>query len=299
ALLAVPAVAAILALAVRLRAPRGRRALALGAMVAALFVAWTQRPRSEPPPPSGLRISFLDVGQGDAVLLQVPEGAILVDQGPPEGDVAGQLRSLGVRALAALVLTHPQRDHVGGAAEVLAETRVAFALDPRLAVRSPEQEAALAEARKRDVPVAVARAGRVYRLGRLRLRVLWPEGTGLPGDDPNNHAIVLLASYGDVDALLTADAESPVTLPLRPPAVEILKIAHHGSADAGLPALLELVRPRLAVISVGARNDYGHPAPSTVAALEDFPNLDVYRTDEDGRVVIETDGRRMSVREER
>ena len=147
--------------------------------------------------------------------------------------------------------------------------------------------------------MVIARAGGAYRLGRLRLRVLWPDGSGVAGDDPNNHAIVLLASYGEVDALLTADAESPVTLPLRPPSAEILKVAHHGSADTGLPVLLDLVRPRIAVISVGAGNDYGHPAPSTLSALEGFPGLDVYRTDEDGRVVVETDGRRISVREDR
>ena len=137
-----------------------------------------------------------------------------------------------------------------------------------------------------------------YRVGRLRLRVLLPDGAGTPGDDPNNHAIVLLASYGEVDALLTADAESPVTLPLRPPPVEILKVAHHGSADPGLSALLELVRPRVAVVSVGTGNDYGHPAPSTMAALEAFPGLDVYRTDEDGEIVVESDGRRIAVRED-
>jgi competence protein ComEC len=299
ALLALAAVAGLTLLALRLRAPRGRRTLALAAMALALAGGWTLRPRAEPPPPTGLRITFLDVGQGDAVLLQVAEGAILVDQGPPEGDVAGQLHSLGVRRLAALVLTHPQRDHVGGAAEVLEEIRVAFALDPRLPAESPEQDAALAEAHERGVPVVLARAGRAYRLGRLRLRVLWPDDSGVAGDDPNNHAIVLLASYGQVDALLTADAESPVTLPLRPPSAEVLKVAHHGSADAGLPALLELVRPRIAVMSVGAGNDYGHPAASTLAALEDFPGLDLYRTDEDGRIVVESDGRRISVREER
>jgi competence protein ComEC len=300
ALVALAALAAIAALTVRLRAHRSRRALALAAMALTLGAAWTLRPHAEPPPPpSGLRITFLDVGQGDAVLLQVEEGAILVDQGPPEGNAAEQLEELGVRRLAALVLTHPQRDHVGGAAEVLEELRVAFALDPRLPVRSPDEEAALAEARERGVPVVVARAGRAYRLGRLRLRVLWPDEPGIASDDPNDHAIVLLASYGEVDVLLTADAESPVTLPLRPPSAEILKIAHHGSADEGLPALLDLVRPRIAVISVGANNDYGHPAPSTVSAVEAVPGLDLYRTDEDRRVVVETDGRRISVRAER
>jgi len=97
-----------------------------------------------------------------------------------------------------------------------------------------------------------------------------------------------------VDVLLTADAESPVTLPLNPPPVEILKVAHHGSADDGLPGLLELTRPVVAVISCGRNNDYGHPASSTVAALTAAPHLDLFRTDLDGRVVVETDGRRIS-----
>jgi competence protein ComEC len=283
-------------LLVRLPPPRGRRALALTALAATLVVAWRMRPEHVAPPATGLRVTFLDVGQGDAILLQVPEGAVLVDQGPPEADVAGQLRDLGVRRLAVLVLTHPQRDHVGGAADVLARADVELVLDPRLPVFSPYERAALEEAHEQGVRVLLGRAGGGFRLGRLQLRVIWPSGPGPPGDDPNNRAIVLLASYGRTDVLLTADAEANVTLPLRPPPVEILKVAHHGSADPGLPALLGLVRPDTAVISVGAGNDYGHPAPSTLAALERFPGLDVYRTDEDGRVTIESDGTRYTVR---
>jgi competence protein ComEC len=135
-------------------------------------------------------------------------------------------------------------------------------------------------------------------VGALRLEVLWPDGPGLPGDDPNNHAVVLVASYGRIDALLTADAEGNVTVPIRPPPAEILKVAHHGSADTGLPALLDLVDPQIAVVSVGASNDYGHPSPSTIATLTGFSGLDVYRTDLDGRITIETDGRRISVSRE-
>jgi competence protein ComEC len=293
---AVAGAAAFAWLLVRLPPPRGRRALALVALAATLVVAWRVRPEHVAPPPSGFRVTFLDVGQGDAILLQVPEGAVLVDQGPPEADVAGQLRDLGVRRLAVLVLTHPQRDHVGGAADVLARADVELVLDPRLPVFSPYERAALEEAHEQGVRVLLGRAGGGFRLGRLQLRVIWPSGPGPPGDDPNNRAIVLLASYGRTDVLLTADAEANVTLPLRPPPVEILKVAHHGSADPGLPALLGLVRPDTAVISVGAGNDYGHPAPSTLAALERFPGLDVYRTDEDGRVTIESDGTRYTVR---
>ena len=94
-------------------ARRGAASVALG------LAGWTLRPDDVRPPPTGLRITFLDVGQGDSALIEVPEGAVLVDEGPPEAHVEDQLRSLGVRRLAAMVLTHPQRDHVGGAADVI------------------------------------------------------------------------------------------------------------------------------------------------------------------------------------
>ena len=226
-------------------------------------------------------------------------GAVLVDQGPPEADVAGQLRRLGIRSLTAVVLTHPQRDHVGGAAAVIRRLHVATVLDPALAARGPEYDDAIDTARRRDVPIDVLRAGDELRLGRLRLRVLWPDGPGLASEDPNTNATVIVASFGATDVLLTADAESDVTgrLPLRQ--VEILKVAHHGSEDPGLPDLLRVLRPQIAVVSVGRDNDYDHPRPETIAALDAVPRLLTLRTDENGRIVVESDGRRFTVRSER
>ena len=246
-------------------------------------------------------MTFLDVGQGDSVLLEVPGGAVLVDQGPPEADVALQLRRAGVRSLTALVLTHPQRDHIGGAADVLRRLHVGTVVDAGLAAASasPDQAATLAAAHTRRVPVVVARAGETYRIGDLRLRVLWPDGPGLESEDPNRNAIVLLATYRSTDVLLTADAESDVTLRLPLRAVEVLKVAHHGSEDPGLPNLLRIVRPRLAVISVGEGNDYDHPRPETVAALAAVGGLRTLRTDQNGRVVVESDGRVITVRSQR
>jgi len=299
ALAALVAASGLVVLFVRLPPPRGRRGALLAAVLAVVLVGWHLRADHALPPPVGLRITFLDVGQGDGALIQVPQGAVLVDEGAPEADMAAQLRSLGVRRLTAMVLTHPQRDHVGGAAHVLDELPVGFLLDPGIPAASADEREAREAARGKGVRIVLARAGETFRLGRLRLRVLWPDGPGEPGEDPNEHAIVLLVSYGEIDALLTADAESNVTLPLRPPPIELLKVAHHGSADEGLASLLNLLRPRVAVISVGAHNDYGHPAPSSLAILERFPGLSLYRTDEDGRVTIESDGERFSVRTER
>ena len=281
--------------------PRWRRptATALAAAVLPLFLVWQLWPPDRVlSPPTGLRITFLDVGQGDAVLVQVPEGAILVDQGPPEARVARHLRELGVHRLTALVLTHPQRDHIGGAEEVIRRIGVERVLDPRLARSSPYLHDALAAARGRSIPVVETRAGAAWRLGSLSLRVLWPDRAGLASDDPNGLPIVLLASYGTVDALLTADAETDVTARLFSRRVEILKVAHHGSEDPGLAAELRELRPTVAVISAGRGNRYGHPRPETIAALTAVEGLSLYRTDVHGRVTIESDGRTLGVRTE-
>jgi competence protein ComEC len=275
------------------------RGLALaGAVALSLAVAgwWSARPAPAWPQPAGLRVTFLDVGQGDSVLLETPSARVLVDQGPPEADVAGQLARMGVRSLSALVLTHPQRDHVGGAAGVIRRLRVGAVLDPGLAATGADREEAVAAARERQVPVRIARAGSELRAGGLVLRVLWPPGAGLPSEDPNLNALVLVASYGETDVLLPADAESDVTSRLPLGEVEVLKVAHHGSADPGLEDELRELRPRIAVISCGSGNDYGHPRAETLAALATSAGLAVYRTDEDGRVVVESDGRRLRVR---
>jgi competence protein ComEC len=286
-------------LVTRLGRPMGRACATIALATALIAGGWRLHGSSAPPPPTRLRITFLDVGQGDGALIQVPGGAVLVDEGPPEAEIASQLRRLEVTSLSVIVLTHPQRDHIGGAAEVLKKLRVGAVLDPEIPSGSPDERSARDAARQRGVRMIVARAGEAFRLGALRLRVLWPDGPGTPGDDPNNHAVVLLASYGQTDALFTADAESDVTGRLRLPPVEILKVAHHGSADEGLGDELKELRPRIAVISVGAGNDYGHPTPSTLAKLGAVPGLAIYRTDLNGRVVVESDGRRISVQTSR
>ncbi len=279
--------------------PYRRRALLLDGVAVMLLAGaawWALHPPPRWQPPAGLRVTMLDVGQGDGVLLEVPEGAMLVDAGPPEAHVDEQLRRRGIRSLAAVVVTHPHRDHVGGVAAVLGAVTVGALLDPLQPGDWPDDAAARQVAAARGTTVVAARAGHDYRLGRLRVRVLWPDGGGLPDQDPHDHGVVLLVSYGETDLLLTGDAESTVTqrLPLR--RVELLKVAHHGSADPGLAEALRVLRPRVALISVGRGNDYGHPRAETLALLRAAPGLALYRTDEDGSVVVESDGRELTVR---
>jgi competence protein ComEC len=302
-LLAAAAVAAWVGVRRLRRRVAARQLLGAAALLALALGAWATvlaaRPARAWEPPAGLRVTFLDVGQGDAILLETPRASVLVDQGPPEGDVAAQLLELGVNSLSALVLTHPERDHVGGAAEVLRRLDVGQVLDPRLQATRPDHEAAVREAHARGVPVRIVRAGSGFTAGKLSLRALWPVDAGTATEDPNANAVVLIATYGTVDLLLPADAESVVTRALALGAVEVLKVAHHGSEDPGLAEELRELRPRVAVISCGRDNDYGHPHPETLAALAGVPGLTTYRTDRDGRVVIESDGTRFGVRAER
>jgi competence protein ComEC len=145
------------------------------------------------------------------------------------------------------------------------------------------------------IPIRSARAGQVLRAGDLTIRVLWPppRPAGPAPEDPNPRAVVAIVSAGAFDLFLSADAESPAILPLELPPVEAMKVPHHGSSDPGLPEVLNRLRPRLAAVEVG-ENSYGHPHPSTLAALR-AARIPTYRTDRDGTVSLTIDPRGIEV----
>jgi len=290
-------IAAAALLAIRFR-PGGRalsriavkNSTAYGALAATLLVVFAfvasggAGGSSGSGPPRGLRVTVLDVGQGDAILLQ-PRGApaVLIDAGPPGAGLLTGLRAAGVERLGALILTHDQSDHAGGAHELFGVIPVGRLLYGVLG------RANLAEAAAAGTPGRRLAAGSVLSSGRLRLDVLWPPRDLLAGphagEDPNVLALVLRARWRGFTMLLTADAEAEAT-PLDPGPIDVLKIAHHGSDDAGLATLLDRTRPRLAVISVGAGNSFGHPTPGTLATLA-AGGVPVLRTDRDGEVRLE------------
>jgi competence protein ComEC len=276
----------------RARRLAGRRqvkpiAAALVAVVAGIGLVLALRaPRGgmAPGPPAGLRVAVLDVGQGDAILLQPLGGpAVLVDGGPPGDGLAAKLRAAGVERLGAAVVTHDQSDHAGGVRELLGTMPVGQLL------YSVMGRATLAEARADGAATRRLSRGSELRAGRLRLDVLWPPRELLAGahrgEDPNRLAIVMLARWRRFRMLLAADAEAEST-PLDPGRIDVLKVAHHGSDDAGLGELLDRAHPRLAIISVGEGNPFGHPTPATLATLAGH-GVRVLRTDRDGTVVLD------------
>lgn len=277
------------------RPPRwGRIGLLAGAGLVALVLAWAggRGGADAARPVGGLRISVLDVGQGDAILFQPARApALLVDGGPSGDGLEAKLRAAGVQRLGIAVVTHEQADHAGGVEELLGGFPIARLAYARLSRRlRGEADAAEVE------PERIAE-GALLSSGRLRIEVLWPPpellATPLTGADPNTQALVLLARWADFSMLLTADAEAEA-VPLDPGPVDVLKVAHHGSEDAGLDALLDRIGPRLAVISVGADNPYGHPTPATLATLVAH-RVPILRTDRDGTVVLDVGRNSVSI----
>lgn len=233
----------------------------------------------------GLRVTVLDIGQGDAILLQPPHAApVLVDTGPPGDGIAADLRNSGVASLGAVVVTHDESDHAGGVGEVLG------ALPVHRLVYGFATRSLLEQAQASGAGLERVGEGSELRSGGLRLEVLWPPRVLLSSpvtEDRNTEAIVLLARWRRFSMLLTADAEAE-EVPLDVGPVDVLKVAHHGSEDSGLDELLARSAPSLAVISVGADNSYGHPTEPTLDALAEH-GVPVMRTDEDGGIVIDVD----------
>jgi len=281
------------------RSPRSRRAAALALAVTLVALA-AARLVSTPAPPGELTVSFLDVGQGDATLIQHPDGtAVLFDGGPPEGRVVRLLRRAGVRRLSALVMTHASRDHHGGVAELVDRMTVDLLLDGGDGTADRDFRAVVAAARREGTRTVRVTAPMALRIGGLAVRILSPapREPGPAPEDPNPRAVVAVVSAGEFDLLLSADAESPSLLGLELPDVDAMKVPHHGSADPGLGEALERLRPEVAAIEVG-ENSYGHPAPSTLAALR-RAGVRTFRTDRDGTVRLRLAERALEVETER
>ncbi len=252
-----------------------------------------------PGPARGFSFEALDVGQGDAILLRWKRRAILVDGGgpfDPEATEFGRTRVLpklldrGVTRLDALLLTHPHPDHALGLFAVLEELPVG-----ELWLSAGEDEGGFAArlaglAAERGVRVRLLAAGERIMLEGANVTVLHSGGQRRKTDAINNQSAVLLVERDGRRALLTGDIGAPTETALVAsgalPRVDALKVAHHGSRTSTTPVFLETARPRVAVLSCGRRNRFGHPAPVTLATLSRF-GVVLLRTDERSDALVE------------
>lgn len=260
--------------------------------------------------PAGVaRVTVLDVGQGDAILVEGSRGGrLLVDGGPDPDRLLVELdRRIPPwdRRIDALILSHPHEDHVAGLALLLDRYTVGRVFEPGMRGPGPGYAAWLER-----VSVAPARprlsiaAGDQLRIDDIDLRVLWPIRGEVPAEPPdggtgiNNVSVVLLGTVGGRRFLLAGDAEEevdPSLLAAGLPTLDLLKVAHHGSRTGTTEAFVSKVRPRVAVASAGTGNPYGHPARATLERLS-TAGARVFRTDRDGTVSVTFDAAGVSVR---
>lgn len=253
-------------------------------------------------PPPDWRFAMCDVGQGDATVLAAGKGTgVVVDAGPDPKLVDQCLRTLGITRIPLVVLTHFHADHVAGLPGVLRGRSVGAIETTSFEEPADQAEFVRRAAAERHIPITRAAAGEQRRAGPLSWQVLWPPPEPAPDQDgPNDASVTLLVRTAGLRLLLLGDLEPPAQQELlRSPAaallggVDVLKVAHHGSAYQD-PELMRRVAPRLALISCGADNPYGHPAPSTVAALRAMGAV-VLRTDLDGALAVGGEGAGLRV----
>jgi competence protein ComEC len=259
--------------------------------------------------PDGIvRVTVLDVGQGDGILVESGRGGRMVVDGGPDPNrlllALDERLPPWDRRIDILVLTHPHEDHVAGLAAILARYRVGRVYEPGMLGPGPGYRAWADVFANDGPPHGRLSTGDQVTLDQIHFRVLWPDANRVPlkppdgGTSINNVSIVLLGEFDQHRFLLAGDVEEgvdPELLARGLPTVDLLKVAHHGSRTATSEAFLEAVRPRVAAVSAGAGNPYGHPAPSTIERLRAIAR-ETYRTDTDGSVEVAFDGQAMRVR---
>jgi competence protein ComEC len=261
-------------------------------------------------PDDRLRVSFMDVGEGDAILIQRGNQQVLVDGGPSPQALAlalGQAMPFWDRNIEFVVLTHPHADHLTGLLAILPRYQVGQIFYPELYYESPQYDEWLSLIAARNVKVTAARAGQKIDLGNdVVIDVLNPQQPLLSGteSDIDNNGVVLRLSTGRVSFLLTADifweAESELVHGATGLKSTVLKAAHHGADTSTSAEFLGAADPQLAVISVGNDNRFGHPSPQVLQRLaQKLGPENVYRTDRNGTIEFITDGERLWLRTER
>ncbi len=248
-----------------------------------------------------LIVHFIDVGQGDAILIDLNQTEILIDGGGRSPGIVSYLNNYVDGSLEVVIATHPHADHIGGLIEVLNDFQVDQIWHNGDTYTSQTYAEFMTAVQSEGAEIHIAKRGDFIYSGELSFTIYNPY---VLGSETNNNSIVLSLSYGDIDFLFTGDAEQEAEndmlvssiVPL--PDVEILKVGHHGSRTSSSELFLESISPEIAIYMAGVDNSYGHPHEETILALSSI-NADIYGTDVFGSIVINTDGLTYEIQTEK
>lgn len=250
----------------------------------------------------GLLVTFLDIGQGDSIFIEAPNGnQILVDGGPGDKILAklGQALPFWDRSIDLLILTHTHADHLDGLLEVLKRYQIGAVLESGASYSLPEYEEWHRLLKEKNVPIIIAQRGQKIifagsEVGELDIFSPFENFVGVSLKNPHDANIVSRLSYGKNSFLLMGDAEKPLEYRLLWAdsgilKSDVLKVGHHGSKTSSAEEFLQAVSPKIAVIQVGRKNRYGHPTQEVLDRLSSL-GIKILRTDLDGDINFVSDG---------
>ena len=247
-----------------------------------------------------LKISYLDVGQGDSIFIILPNGeTVLIDAGEKKNssDIIQYIHDSGKNALDYVIATHPHADHIGGMAEVLKAFDTKNVYMPKVEHTTVTFENLLDTIEGKGLIIQTAKAGEtLFDFGNMKAEFI------APGKDSysnlNNYSAVFMLTYNNRHFLFMGDAEQEVEMEILASSynitADVLKVGHHGSHTSSIRRFVEAVNPSVAVISSGKNNSYGHPAHDTIIMLNEF-NINIWRTDESGIAVVVCDGENITL----
>jgi len=246
-----------------------------------------------------IRVHYIDVGQGDAVLIQSARNAVLIDGGDAKAQqtLLDYLRSAGVTDIDYVIATHPHADHISGLPKVIRQFGVKGVIMPDVVHTSGMFEKLLAAIEKKGLRITTPKVGDAFAAGIIKFTVLAPTRKF---KDLNNMSIVVRMVHGETAFLFTGDAEGKSEREMlknrQTLRADVLKVGHHGSRTSTTNDFLDAVKPSVAVISCAGGNSYDHPHKETMEKLrKPERNIAIFQTDKDGTVIITTDGRKITL----